>query len=801
MKSTRSARTAKTGKHACITGAINSNRTMTTPNYTDSGIAVFLFIASAVWLTMSAANADTRSGGKESRNHNDTELPDQFLRSFDSGNFQGANALLDSIVANSPPRSPAWVDANEKKVRLMAYRGDLSGAARLSSRIIDAYDGKRDLSAARFLLLQSFLLFRSRRFERSENLMHKALSLSPELQENELPGDYSDALYWYLEGERQAREGNIRLASSRWRTLVEAATNAMPGSRWGNAPYDAMRRLLDVRSDTTGQSQSAATTTGTDLDIARRMIEAQPTGSLLAIVARLDLSGIHSTLGHGQLASLLLQETVSTTTNSTDPYMQALVLGRRAQAELANGSVSKALDLARQAVFASQSFPILSYQWEWTIARALVKSGRNTDAIDVYRTAARQLDALREQGVAPFSFQRAGQLYFELTNLILRQIDNAPDATTALALKKDALANIEKSKAAELRDYFHDNCVAEFHAKTNLIDRVPEGTAAVYPVLLNDRIEILVSTAGTIDRKTIRVGRAQVTQEIQLFRTLLEQRGNRRFLRPAKKLHQWLIEPIQKGLNDKNIHTLVWIPEGPLRTVPVAALHNGKGYLVEQFTLATTPGLTLTAGRQSRSDKRTALVGGVSDAVQGFPALRHVPAELDAVVRQTGGKRLQNSRFDTKSLGQELLNNNYSVVHFASHAKFDSDADKTFLLTFDGRIGLNRLSELIGAGEFSRKPLELLTLSACETAAGDERSALGLAGTAVKSGARSVLASLWPIDDAASAQLLSGFYTELFAAGASKASSLREAQRSLLSDRRYRHPAYWSAFILIGDWQ
>jgi CHAT domain-containing protein len=149
---------------------------------------------------------------------------------------------------------------------------------------------------------------------------------------------------------------------------------------------------------------------------------------------------------------------------------------------------------------------------------------------------------------------------------------------------------------------------------------------------------------------------------------------------------------------------------------------------------------------------------------------------------------------------KELTENPYSIVHIASHAQFDSDVTKTFLLTYDTKLNMDTLGRFMGLTTFRENAVELLTLSACQTAAGDDRAALGLAGIAVKAGARSALATLWVVNDPASAVLVSEFYRQLKDPSVSKAAALQQAQLKLLSDRRYRHPGYWGPFLLIGNW-
>jgi len=139
-------------------------------------------------------------------------------------------------------------------------------------------------------------------------------------------------------------------------------------------------------------------------------------------------------------------------------------------------------------------------------------------------------------------------------------------------------------------------------------------------------------------------------------------------------------------------------------------------------------------------------------------------------------------------------------VHIASHAEFGGNPEDSFLLAFDGRLPMNRLAQTVGTTRFrSEQPLELLTLSACETAVGNERAGLGLAGIALQAGARSALASLWSVNDQASTQLIAEFYSRLHE-DASRAEALQQAQLAMLDHRGFRHPAFWSSFVLISSW-
>jgi CHAT domain-containing protein len=232
----------------------------------------------------------------------------------------------------------------------------------------------------------------------------------------------------------------------------------------------------------------------------------------------------------------------------------------------------------------------------------------------------------------------------------------------------------------------------------------------------------------------------------------------------------------------------------------MAALHDGRQFLIEKFAVATTPGLNLTDPKPIDRDKVRLLSSGLTRAVQGFPSLPFVEEEINAIRTLYQGDQLLNAEFSTTRLEQELKDHSYGILHIATHGWFASDTTQSYLLTYNGKLTINELDRLIGLFRYRKDPLELLTLSACQTGIGDDRSALGLAGVAIKAGARSALATLWFINDAASAELVSEFYRQLRNPKLSKAQALQLAQQKLLEDRVYEHPAYWSPFLLLNNW-
>jgi CHAT domain-containing protein len=324
----------------------------------------------------------------------------------------------------------------------------------------------------------------------------------------------------------------------------------------------------------------------------------------------------------------------------------------------------------------------------------------------------------------------------------------------------------------------------------------------VYPIALDDRLELIASSAAGIEQHSVAVGRAALDAELARLRPLLQTRVTREYVRPAQTLYDWIVRPLATRLAELEVDALVFVPDGLLRTVPFAALldrESGK-FLIEQYPVAIVPGLSLVEPRPLRREGALSLSAGLTRAVQGFPALVGVDRELAALREHFEATELLDERFVEAAFAAQLSGHSFDVVHVASHGVFAGRAAESYIVTFDGRLALERLSGLVSGTRLRERPVELLVLSACDTAVGDERAALGLAGVAVRAGARSALATLWPVNDRASARLIAEFYRQLAGPGVSRARALQRAQLDLLATREYRHPAFWSPFLLISNW-
>jgi CHAT domain-containing protein len=246
--------------------------------------------------------------------------------------------------------------------------------------------------------------------------------------------------------------------------------------------------------------------------------------------------------------------------------------------------------------------------------------------------------------------------------------------------------------------------------------------------------------------------------------------------------------------------------------LPWSALVDRKTnqYLVQKYAVANSIGLSLTAPRPIAGIQPRVLAAGFAaettdpDTGRKFEALQTVDEELDALqARFPGAVRRLPGALSHAALRRALDDDPYTIVHLATHAKFRASLRDTFLLAADGKITLDNLSALIKPVRTGGQPIELLSLSACETAAGNDRASLGLAGVALKAGARSVTASLWPINDRATPMFFDGFYDALATRKLSKAKAVQQAQLSLLKGNvpAFAHPHYWAPFVVIGNWQ
>jgi CHAT domain-containing protein len=572
------------------------------------------------------------------------------------------------------------------------------------------------------------------------------------------------------------------------------------------AQLNRLRLLVDLRQDATVQTLLPDLTAQLD-----RLPPSRP-----AIYARINLA--HRLIdwqpraGHSaQLLATAIEQAQRLKDVRAESFARGTLGGlyeQRQQWAEAQQVTTTALQLAQQ--IAADD---LSYRWHWQRGRILSQQQQREKAIVAYTEAVYILGLLRKDLTAinpdvQFSFRETVEpIYRQFVALLLQ-----PDRASSQKDLEQARTTIESLQLAELDNFFRTACL---DAQAQKIEDIDQQAAVLYPIILSDRLEVILSLpSGKLHRYTqINANKQQVEAQAALLLSSLKQvSSNDRVLPIAQQFYDWLIRPAEAALAENTIKTLVFVLDGVLRNIPMAVLHDGNEYLVEKpYSLALTPGLQLLTAQPLTPRRLSVLLGGLSEARPPFPPLLNVISEFSGIQSKVAdSQELLNDRFTNDEIQKAISAVPFPVVHLATHGVFDSERDNTFILTWSGELNIDQLRELLQSTELGRRrPIELLVLSACETAEGDDRAALGLAGVAVRAGARSTVATLWQVNDEAMSILMKQFYQELAQADAThdatnKAAALRQAQRSLLHDAnnpQYARPYYWSSVVLVGNWQ
>jgi CHAT domain-containing protein len=496
-----------------------------------------------------------------------------------------------------------------------------------------------------------------------------------------------------------------------------------------------------------------------------------------------------------------------------DKQAEANALGYLAAVSQQMGKWGEAQQLTEQALQRLSAFdtPELAYLWQWQLGRLYQLQEKPKEAVAAYTLAFQLLQSLRQDLVATnpdiqFTFRDGVEpVYRELVDLLLQPSSTSvSQGEVSQDNLKKARDVIEALQLAELNNFFQEACL---EGKPQQIDQLDPKAAVVYSIILPKRLAVILSVPGRPLRYygtalTASSGAGEVERTFDdLVATLNPFISSPNPLVPYQKMYNWLIRPAEAELAKNGIKTLVFVLDGVLRGVPVSALHDGQQYLIEKYNVALTPGLQLFNPRRPALEKSSVLVGGLTESRLGFSALPSVTQEVKNIAKIASTKILLNGEFIRAPLETKIQSNTFPIVHLATHGQFSSLAEDTFLLTWDERINVKNLDQLLRErNQFVRSPIELLILSACQTAVGDKRAALGLAGVAVRSGARSTLATLWSVQDESTADFMTKFYQALNQPNVSKAEALRQAQLSLLHSPQYQQPFYWATFVLVGNW-
>jgi CHAT domain-containing protein len=526
------------------------------------------------------------------------------------------------------------------------------------------------------------------------------------------------------------------------------------------------------------------------------------------IYARINFARNLLKIGNKKDIAEILANSIQQAKTVDDERAQSYALGSLGEVYEQNRQWQEAQDLTQQALFIAQKLNAsdIVYRWEWQLGR-LLKARENTQgAIAAYDTAVATLESLRSDLVAvnrevQFNFRDSVEpIYRQSVELILQEKGQGkPDLDKARK-------RIEALQLAELDNFFRESCLSnQFVVLDKVVDRDNPNTAIFYPIILDKHLEIILKLPNQpLIHRTSVVNLQEVEQAVTIMRqTIVEPDASKKFQTVSQQLYDWLIKPVENDLKNSKVNTLVFIPDGSLRNVSMSALYDGKEYLVQKYAIAVSPGLQLFSPKPLAQKKLNALAGGLSEPPknENFAPLPNVKVELN-LIQQLGISKttLLNETFKSTILSKTINTQPFRVVHLATHGQFSSKAKDTFILAADKRIYVGELDTLLKSREQKRtEPVELLVLSACETASGDNRAALGLAGVALRAGARSTLASLWQISDDSTAVFIGEFYRQL-TTGKTTSEALQEAQLKLLSSSEYSRPLYWAPYVLVGNW-
>ncbi|NJL80158.1 MAG: CHAT domain-containing protein [Richelia sp. SM2_1_7] len=384
---------------------------------------------------------------------------------------------------------------------------------------------------------------------------------------------------------------------------------------------------------------------------------------------------------------------------------------------------------------------------------------------------------------------------------------------TIKKILKQARDVIEALQLREIENYFQEVCL---QAKPEIIDTVVDKTdntaAVIYPIILENRLEVILKlpNQNQFNQYTSFIQANEVEKTLEQLQYSLKQPEQINQVKSiSAKVYNWLIQPLEADLEANNIETLVFVLDGNLKNIPMAVLYDkssekAQKYLIEKYAIALTPGLQMLEPKALQQGDLNILMAGVSEKRlienQQFNPLQNVEFELETIKSQIPkSKKLFNQSFTDINLEKQINSAKYTVVHIATHGNFSSNLEETYILTWNKLLKLEDFERLfqINANTDSQV-IQLLVLSACETANGDKRATLGLSGIAIRAGARSTLATLWAVEDKSTAQLMSQFYQELQQNKLNKAKALQQAQIQLLKNNEL--PMIWAPYVLVGNW-
>jgi CHAT domain-containing protein len=527
----------------------------------------------------------------------------------------------------------------------------------------------------------------------------------------------------------------------------------------------------------------------------------------------------------GDIATLLT--TAQAQANALgDPRSQSLVLGTLGHLYDQNRQWAEAEDLSRQALTLAQRAQAddVRYRWEWQLGRILNAKGDENGAIAAYTRAYNTIKVIHSDLVTAnpdvqFSFRESVEpIYRELISLLVTPVPQIQDIAQTAQTKASSEANqarlrqardvMESLQVAELENFFQAACIDKTVSIDQVVSEQDRTAAVVYAILLRDRLEVVLKLPQqeALVHYAAPASFDRVNDALKTYRNHLTRGAD--VASDGRQLYRWLLKPAADYglLSTEQIKTLIFVLDGNLRLIPMVTLHDGDDFLVKKYAVSLVLGSEIRdpqilPPRKQIQILAASLEAPPSDYTSLYSNLPGVTEEITKIkATEMPVIALQDNAFTRQALNRELSETDYTVVHLATHGQFGSDRNNTYLLAADRRITIDDLGQIFQSRRQADTQLEMLILSACKTATGDNREVLGIAGAMVQSGARSAIATLWSVDDQASVLFTENFYAELAQPGISRAEALRRAQVALL-ERYPGRPRYWAPYVLVGSWR
>ena len=726
---------------------------------------------------------------------------------FQQGKFNNALIVWETCCSGMNKDDPFYIPLLSLMTSARHAIGKYSKAADDISKSIDILDHLDDFGKAVLLMIsgETQLLYHNRKL--AENYWQEAFTYAQKLNQPVLTASIRNHL------------GNVYVLTNRW---VMASHQYETALKYLNDSQSDLKSVIMlnnthlkfIRHDTVFQGLALKKTFQHINDLPPGYQKARCLLTLTFLISEMtDQTNALQFFSDHPMHSIMDQiKNIGKQLNHND--ILSFAFGKSGALYEKQQDYDMALQQTRRAVFhasVDNHLEIL-YLWQWQLARIFQAMGNHQKALHSYEQAIQTLERLQYAFFMGYHRddlaydKKVKPVYYGYADLLLH-LHDANHRVASDDCLKTAVGIIEKLKKTEIQNYFKDECITYQDEYTEIPTKMPDQTALIYPLPLKDRLVLLTLFPDGLAYYKIDIDQNNLYKWINRLLDRFDHRNynRRRFDKYAKDLYDWLIRPIETDLVLQKIQTILFAPEGKLLSLPFCALKDRESnqYLIEKYAISLIPAISLIKqkGLQQQPYHKNALLCGLTVPRQGFSALKDVQLQLEDIQACIGGKIMMDQDFSIHSFEKEVSNHTQNIIHIATHGNVGNSPDDIFLLTYTNRLSLPILKKIMFPGVFRESPLDLLTLSACQTAAGDERTALGLAGIALKTGAQSVIGSLRPIEINATSLFMTSFYQEWKVDKFThKAKAFQKAQRKILKHNQFAHPVFWASFILSGGW-